>query len=395
MSEQFILDDIYDYVGRFVVFPSDHARVAWTLWVAHTYFIDVWYNTPRLHIVSAEKRCGKTTLLNITKLLVNKPIAIVNPTPASLYTLIEQEHPTLLLDEIDRTFSKKDTSDITSIVNSGFERGANVPRVTIEPKRKVEFFNVFGPMMLVGIDKHNMPDTIADRSIAIRLKRRIGAEKVEPYRPRKKAAQGVALRERLEAWASAVSDKAREMDDPIFPRGIESRQADKWEAIFVVADVADATDGTEDTANSRGTAWGQKARQAALFFLKEEQETETTSHSELILKDIDNIFRHELFAKDKYSTSGLLDKLVNLSESIWSNYEFGKPLSARGLGRLLEPHGIKSKMIRFKDGTREDQARGYYKSQFEDAWARYLPKPDTHEISVPSVPAVPEPLPAW
>lgn len=381
MREQFILDAIHDFGSRFIVFPNEHARVVWTLWVAHTHLMDIFYTTSRLHIVSASKRCGKTTLLNITKLLVHDPIAIVNPTPASLYTLIEHEHPTLLLDEIDRTFSKKDTSDITSIVNSGFERGATVPRVYTEPKRKVEFFNVFGPMMLVGIDKHNMPDTIADRSVPLRLKRRIGAEKVEPYRPRKKAAEGIALRDKLEVWANLVSEKAKEMDDPVFPDGIEDRQADKWEAIFIVADVADATGGTGGTGPTEGTGWGDRARQAALFFLREEEDTKSTSPSELILKDI-----KDQSYEDKISTSILLDRLTNIPKSIWSNYEFGKPLSARGLGRLLEPYGIKSKMIRFGN----DQARGYYKAQFEDAWERYLPEASvTPVIDVPSVPSVP------
>src|SRR5438270_15949 len=124
-----ILDEISNYIGRFVAFPDDHSRVATTLWITHTHLMDAFYTTPRLHILSAEKRCGKTTLLTIIELLVNNPITIVNPSPASLFTLIELKHPTLLLDEIDRTFAKKDTTEITAIINSGFKRGAKVPRV--------------------------------------------------------------------------------------------------------------------------------------------------------------------------------------------------------------------------------------------------------------------------
>jgi hypothetical protein len=58
----------------------------------------------------------------------------------------------LLIDEVDRLFSKRDTSDITAIVNSGFQRGARVPSVMQEPTRKVEYFEVFGQMLISGID---------------------------------------------------------------------------------------------------------------------------------------------------------------------------------------------------------------------------------------------------
>jgi hypothetical protein len=49
-----ILNEIYDYVGRFVLFPDDASRVAHTLWIAHTYFMtsEAIYTTPRLLILS-------------------------------------------------------------------------------------------------------------------------------------------------------------------------------------------------------------------------------------------------------------------------------------------------------------------------------------------------------
>jgi hypothetical protein len=151
MRSNNILDEIYESVGPFIAFPDEKSRVAHTLWVGHTHLIDAFDNTPRLHLVSAEKRCGKTKLLKVTELLVHKPESLVNPSPASLYTFIELEKPTLLIDEVDRLFSKKDTSDITGIINSGFQRGAIVSRVVLEPKRTIERFNVFGPMLLAGI----------------------------------------------------------------------------------------------------------------------------------------------------------------------------------------------------------------------------------------------------
>lgn len=329
MSEKNILSEIYDYVGRFIAFPDEKTRVAHAVWIAHTHLIEAFDTTPRLHIVSAEKRCGKTRLLDVTELLVREPLRLINPSPAALFTLIELKHPTLLIDEVDRLFARKDTSEITSITNDGFQRGGNgVPRVTLEP-RNVEFFNVFGPLALAGIDKHNMPDTIADRSIVIRLKRRRD-EPVEPFRLRKNSAEGHALRDKLEQWAKSVLDKAKCAADINFPVGIEDRNQDIWEPLFIVADVADVTYVTDKTAVT--DSWGARVRQAALDFLKENGDEEPTSNGELLLKDINT-----KLSEDKVSTESLLYSLTNISESPWSSYEYGKPLSARGLARRPIP----------------------------------------------------------
>ncbi len=42
-----LLDDIDDYLARFVVYPSEHERRAHALWIAHTWLMDCWESTPR------------------------------------------------------------------------------------------------------------------------------------------------------------------------------------------------------------------------------------------------------------------------------------------------------------------------------------------------------------
>src|SRR5258708_7843870 len=113
MQQENILDAIYNYVSKFIVYPSEHAKVAHVAWIAHTGLLLAFYATPRLMILSPEKRSGKTRLLEITKLLVQNPIGMVSPSPASLYTLIEGSEvaPTLLIDEVGRLLERKDISD--------------------------------------------------------------------------------------------------------------------------------------------------------------------------------------------------------------------------------------------------------------------------------------------
>lgn len=49
-----VLDEVYAFLGRFVAYPSDHARVAHCLWVAHTHLMDAWESTP-LDLISKQR----------------------------------------------------------------------------------------------------------------------------------------------------------------------------------------------------------------------------------------------------------------------------------------------------------------------------------------------------
>ncbi len=48
------LDEVERYLRRFVAYPSEHARVAHTLWIAHTHQLDLFDSTPRIAFLSPE-----------------------------------------------------------------------------------------------------------------------------------------------------------------------------------------------------------------------------------------------------------------------------------------------------------------------------------------------------
>src|SRR5205085_2571210 len=64
-----ILKSVYEYTGSFVAYPSDHARVAHALWIAHAHVMDAWESTPRIAFLSPEPGSGKTRALEITETL--------------------------------------------------------------------------------------------------------------------------------------------------------------------------------------------------------------------------------------------------------------------------------------------------------------------------------------
>ncbi len=69
-----LLNDIHGYLARFVSYPSEHAHVAHTLWIAHTHAMERWDSTPRIAFLSPEPGSGKSRCLEVSELLVPRPV---------------------------------------------------------------------------------------------------------------------------------------------------------------------------------------------------------------------------------------------------------------------------------------------------------------------------------
>jgi hypothetical protein len=226
------LDDVEVFLDDYVVFRSPEQRETVTLWASATWMnpasFDAW---AYLAITSPEKGSGKTRLLETLQVLVRDPWLTAMPSPAALYTKIEQDHPTLLLDEVDAVFlQKSDTAQaLRGVLNSGNRRGGTVPRVVMNGRQRiVEEFNVFGPKALAGI--RSLPETLADRSIVIPLRRKTSDEKVSPFRSQVVWPKAASLRERLEAALANAPDPdwVRTFDDSTF-EGLSDRQIEGWQ----------------------------------------------------------------------------------------------------------------------------------------------------------------------
>jgi hypothetical protein len=122
-----VLAAVYNFLGRFVAYPTDHARIAHTLWIVHSHLMEKWDSTPRLAFLSPEPECGKTRALEVTELLVPNPVSAVNVTPAYLFRKVGDESgATVLFDEIDTVFGPKakENEEIRGLLNAGHRRGA-------------------------------------------------------------------------------------------------------------------------------------------------------------------------------------------------------------------------------------------------------------------------------
>jgi hypothetical protein len=345
-----ILDDVYHFLGRFVSYPSIHARVAHTLWSVHTHFIDSWESTPRLAFLSPEPGSGKTRALEVTETLVPRPVEAINATPAYLFRKINDRDglPTILFDEIDTIFGPRarEHEEIRGVINAGHRRGAMAGRCVVKGKEIVtEELPAFCAVALAGLG--NLPDTILTRSVIIKMRRRAPGETVEPYRRRIHAPEGYALRNRLAAWA----DQVRPFLDlsPDMPDGITDRNADVWESLIAVADAA-------------GGPWPNQSRIAAVALVADAKGG-SPSLGVRLLTDLRTIFQD----KEAVPTAEILSGLIEMDEAPWGDLK-GKALDSRRLANLLNPYGVKSKNVRIGMGI----TKGYTRESLWDAWERYL-----------------------
>jgi hypothetical protein len=261
--------------------------------------------------------------------------------------------PTLLLDETDATFKQNQeyTEALRGILNSGYARGGCATLcVGKGSEQHVEDFPTFGAKALAGLGR--LPDTLSDRSIPIALKRKVPGAQVERFRQRQVKPAGRALAHKCASWAQEHLDvlkKAR----PELPQCLSDRRQDVVEPLLAIADQV-------------GSNWPSQARES-IAQIFDGPGAEDQSIGVQLLADIRLIFDEGLL--EKIITADLLEKLSKVETSPWAEWNRGKPMTAPRLARLLRPFGIHP-----KDMRTPAVKKGYERNQFEDAWARYLPK---------------------
>jgi hypothetical protein len=349
-----VLWAIFRFVRRFVAL-SDQQAVAVSLWIAHTHAIDSADATPYLAVTSAEKQCGKSRLLEVAQTLVANPWLTGRATAAVLVRKIEADKPTLLLDESDAAFGgeKEYAEALRGILNTGHRRGG-AASLCVGKGAEISFkdFSTFGAKCIAGIGK--LPDTVADRSIPIRLKRAAPGEVVERFRLRDVTPVAGALRAQIETWCNSTADSLRDAR-PDLPSELSDRQQDGAEPLLAIADAA-------------GQGWLGLAR-AALVDLCAEAKATDDSKGFKLLTDIRHVF--ESRRADKLFSSTLVVALAALESSPWGEWSRGKPLTAPKLAKLLHPYGVMPHTIRIGAET----SKGYELDDFEDSFRRYLRLP--------------------
>jgi hypothetical protein len=360
-----LLDELVAALRQYIVMEP-HGLELLALWAVHTYCFQRWQNTPRLYISSPKKRSGKSRVLNVLDRIVAEPIRADGLSAAVVFRLTEDRTPTWLIDETDQWLDQK--GELIGILNSGHAKGQKVYRC-VGNEHRVQECNVFAPVAMAGIGKIKS-DTLADRSIAITIRRRLETEPVKHFRRDLAEEEFEPLRRQITRWVNDWNSDG----DPEIPSTINhDRMIDNWWPLLAIADGA-------------GGDWPERAREIMLYQYRAYDAAEDDGWDILLLKDLRGIF--DELGQDRIFTKEILKKLHTMTERPWPEFPIKrtgdtKPMTSRQLAHLLDPHNIKPAL--FKIGGQS--SRGYERSDFEDTWTRYVSPPASSCKSVTPLPS--------
>jgi putative DNA primase/helicase len=340
VDEAALIDQIEGRLKRHVVM-SDEAVLAVALWTVFAWVHDAAVHSPILLVSSPEAECGKSTLLGLINFLVPRGLVVVEVSPAVLFRMIECWHPTLIVDEADTAF--KNNPELRAVVNSGWTRGAGVPRCNPDT-HDPEFFETFGPKA-IGLKGLKVPDTTLSRSIVIEMSRKLPGDSAESF-AHEDDEELSNLRRHLARFSGDNMVRLR-ASRPETPGGFTNRLEANWKPLLAIAEIC----GLGERARKAATALSRRADEASLGVE--------------LLRDIRGILED----RDRIRSGELVNKLTAMEDRPWSEMPYsGKPITQAQLAKLLKTYGVRPEQVRFGELT----FKGYMRQWFETAY-RYIP----------------------
>jgi len=359
MTKNHPFDDLEFFLRDYVVLGTSVEYFAVAVWCAFALATEEFDYSPRLAFWSPEKRCGKSTILELIHHLLPNSKMTSNISAPALYRTIEKDETcVIIIDESDTIFGryadKEKAESLRGIGNAGFKRGSTVIRCegnTFEPKE----FRVFCPVVLAGIGTSAIPETIADRSIMIEMRRKMPHESVSEYESDEVNSVFGEIRTNLQSWVSENRHLFRGTQ-PDFPKELNARARDVWKPLLKIAENIDEE-------------WRIRIFNAAIALSTKPDNPDDISLQLRLLMDC-----REVISAEFTPTKDLIFKLCSLEESPWGSMP---GFNASLLAKMLGNYSIKS--------GRTTEVRGYKKSDFYDAWNRYIPLNGV----IPVIPVIP------
>ena len=350
-----MLSDIAALIRRHVWIDAPEVD-ALALWAVMTWIHGRLQVSTFANLTSATKRCGKSLLLEVLAELVYRPMPLSGRvTAAALFRIVEAHAPTLMLDEAD-TYMREDEA-LRGVVNGSQRRALAYILRCVGDENEVRKFGTFCPKLIAGIGE--VPDTIRDRSLVVRLERKPVRVRLDPWRERDSEAVK-AMRGQVARWTGDnAGGIVAARPAVVFPDALHDRARDAWESLLAVANTAGG-----EWAGRGGRAWKACEHFAATG------EGDEGGAREMLLADLRAIFDGEGWP-DALASKVILERLHVMEGRRWGEWSRGKPMNGHALARLLKPFGIASRNHRFPDGA---QSKAYFATEIEPAWAAYFPE---------------------
>lgn len=227
-----------------VIYCSPEVASAAAYYCLASWFVEYTDYAPYFCITAATKQCGKSTLMGLMRKLSRKPYPLgASSSAAVVYRIIDLYGPTLFCDEVD-TYLKKN-EELQGVLNCGNDReGALVPRCDKDRSGRIVpvNFSAYGFKVLSGIQSEGVGGALIDRAIVVCLepipvearKTKTKMRDIEPDRLNTLCRKCARLAEDLGPKIQQLKREER----PAFPDSFDSRECDKWELIFTLAQFA-------------------------------------------------------------------------------------------------------------------------------------------------------------
>lgn len=214
---------------------------------------------------------------------------------------------------------------MNGILNSGYKRKMGFVERVGKNGVGIKMTTLPKAIAMIG----EMPETLKDRSIHIRLERKSPDEKVLC---RKALDELSLLCSRLVHWVADNSTAVAQFKPEAL--GLNSdRAGDNAKPLLAIA-------------ATMGGNWLERAQGA--FEAHAEAEDKTLSHGEWLLADTARAFAHR--GSSQLLTADLLDFLHAQEEAPWLTFNRGRAMSARDLAGMFKQFGISSMQMRHGSG---------------------------------------------
>lgn len=352
-----LIQAVENYLASYVTFANpDHAFVG-SLWSAATHAWPHFDVFPYMVVTSDTKQSGKTLFgIDLMSTLTANAVKAGGMTPAVCFRTIDQDNPTLLVDEAE-TLNSEAATDLRAALNMGYKKGATFRRV--EGRKPVEY-KVYCPKLFVLIG--DVYDTLHDRSIIMRMMR---ARPKQRFVRSIAEADGFALRERM---SIAVAENIQRIKDLYAAhKGLDflsSRDEEIWLPLFVTCEVLAPEllprllRVAVDMAAEKSTI----PRRSFVTLLDEEKKVIDHEYSIKLLRDLCAVINGRKYA----TTAEALAALRELPTAPWRAFR-GKGLSDIDMGNMLDAFGVHPRSIKV---AKNKVQRGYRKEDVEAALKR-------------------------
>ena len=354
-----LLEEIIGLILKHIYITPERA-LAVALWILWSYFVheDFVEKSPFLGVTGADKRVGKSRLIDLITKLVRKRYSVGRLSEAALYRLIEQYKPTLLIDEFHRLLAKY--PNLLDLLLTSYDRDKKVVLVNAE-KHTIEEFDCWAAKAFayLGI----LDEQLRDRIIEIYLERK--PKGVRRARL-KETPQEVweTLERKCLRWATDNKDKVAVAK--IAPLEVSNdRASDNWELLLAIAEVIDPAKKVTD---GEPKPYSVQIRSFALE--EENDERDEESEGTQVLNVLRKAFRDECVARDLDFDDPKTDLAIRLKDlcsalnreeiAPWKDRDMG--VTSQWLAKVMRRYRIKAIQLRIDSagiGNKDNRARCY------------------------------------